>query len=125
MGSYRQQRIESRGLTITIAEQHHDQVREPGCNAKFDGLTGEYGKSAALWLADMDRHREKGSSPSEYLRNIDRQLEGEADHWAKNTPSARVSVLKGYGDEATDLDIEASHEAVTRRFKLTNENKGA
>lgn len=84
-------------------------------------MDGEYGKSASLWLADMERHRENGSSPSEYLRNIDRQLEGEADCWAKITPSVRTSILKAYGDEATESDIQAFDEAVTHRFKLTDE----
>ena len=114
--------IESRELTSTIAEQQSHQVREPGCNAKFDGLNGEYGKSAALWLADMERHSEKESSPSLHLRNIDRQLEGEADRWAKNTSSARIAILKAYGEEATESDVEALYQAITQRFQLANQD---
>ena len=123
MGSYiNTALIKSRELTSTIAEQQSHQVREPGCNAKFDGLNGEHGKSAALWLADMERHREKGSSPSLHLRNIDRQLEGEADRWAKNTPSARIAILKAYGEEATESDVEALYQAITQRFQLVNQD---
>lgn len=82
----------------------------------------EYGKSASLWLADIERHRERGSSPSQHLRNIDRQLQGEADRWAKSTPSVRIAILKAYGEEATESDVEALYRAMTQRFQLTHED---
>lgn len=70
----------------------------------------------------MERHRKKGFSPSLCLRIIDRQLEGEAERWAKTTPSVRITILKAYGGEAAESDVEVFCEAITQRFKLTDED---
>ena len=110
---------ESDELIVTIADPQPDGDQERGCNTKFNGLDGEYGKSASLWLADMERHREKGSSPSMYLQHIDRHLEGEAARWVLNTPSVRVLIYKGYMELATESEIDAFGRALSDRFKLT------
>ena len=85
-------------------------------------MDGEYGKSASLWLADMERHREEGSSPSMYLQHIDRHLEGQAAKWVLNTPNVRLLIYRGYMDSATEFVVEAFHEALSNHFKLTNED---
>ena len=112
---------ESDELIVTIADSQPDRVQECGYDTKFNGLDGEYGKSASLWLADMDRHREKGSSPSMYLQHIDRHLEGEAARWVLNTPSIRVLIYKGYMGLATESEIDAFCRALSDRFKLTED----
>ena len=56
-----------------------------------------------------------------YLQHIDRHLEGEAAQWVLNTPSVRALVYKGYMDLATGSDIDAFHDALSERFKLTLE----
>ena len=106
---------------VSIADSQPDRVQESGYDTKFNGLDGEYGKSASLWLADMDRHREKGSSPSMYLQHIDRHLEGEAARWVLNTPSIRVLIYKGYMGLATESEIDAFCRALSDRFKLTED----
>lgn len=112
---------ESNELTVTIAEQLPRQTHERGCNIKFNGVDGEYGKSASLWLAEMERHREKGSSPSLYLQHIDHHLEGEAAQWMRNSPSVMALIYKGYMDIATEFDVDTFHGALCERFKLTDE----
>lgn len=81
---------------------------------KFNGVDGAFGKCASLWLADLECHGEKESSPSTHLQNIDRHLDGEADQWVLNTPSARALIYKGYMELATESDIEAFHGALTQ-----------
>ena len=76
-----------------------------------------YGKSATLWLADMECHREKGSSPSMYFHHIDRHLEGEAAEWVKNTRNVRTLIYRGYVGDATESDIDAFYGALSDRFK--------
>lgn len=80
-----------------------------------------YGKSASLWLAEMERHRQTESSPSMYLQLIDRHLYGEAAKWVLNTPSVRALIYKGYMGLASDFDIDALHLALIGHFKLTPE----
>ena len=87
----------------------------------FNGLDGEYGKNASLWLAYMEHRREKDSSPSTYLQHIDRHLEGEAAIWVKNTPDLRVLIYKGYMEVATESDIDVFYCALSDRFRLTGE----
>ncbi|CAF9911917.1 MAG: hypothetical protein ALECFALPRED_007763 [Alectoria fallacina] len=68
---------------------------------KFNGVDGEHGKSAYLWLAAMDRGRVEGTPPSMYLKNIDRHLEGEAAQWVMNAESVRVLIYRRYLELAT------------------------
>ena len=84
-------------------------------------MDGEHGKSAYLWLVAMDRGRVEGTSPSMYLKHIDRHIEGEAAQWVLNTESVRVLIYREYLELATESDIEAFHGALTERFKLTEE----
>ena len=109
------------GLIIIIADSQLDRVQEGGCNTKFNGLDGVYGKSASLWLADMNRHREKGSSPSMYLQHIDRHLDGEAARWVLNTPTVKALIYKGYMGLATESDTDTFQRALTNRLKPTME----
>ena len=109
------------GLIIIIADSQLDRVQERGCSTKFNGLDGVYGKSASLWLADMNRHREKGSSPSMYLQHIDRHLDGEAARWVLNTPTVRALIYKGYMGLATESDTDTFQRALTNRLKPTME----
>lgn len=104
----------------TIAGTQFDQVYEQGCTTKFNGRDGAYGKSAALWLADMKRHRREGSSPSTYLQHLDRHLEGEAEDKVKNTSSMRALIYRGYMQEAAESDVEDFHRALSDHFKLTS-----
>ncbi|CAF9921905.1 hypothetical protein IMSHALPRED_005283 [Imshaugia aleurites] len=102
------------------AESQPHQAHERECSTKFNGLDGEYGKSASLWLADMGRHRETGSSPSMFLQSIAHHLEGKAAQWILQTPGVIALVHKGYMELATESDIEAFCGAFAQRFKLTD-----
>lgn len=115
--------IESKGLTNTTAEQQSHQVPKRPFNIKFNGVDGEYGNNSFIWLLEVERHREKESSPSMCLQHIDRHLEGEAAHWVLNTPDVRVLIYKGYMGLATELDLEAFHRVLTQRFKPTVESR--
>ena len=117
--------IESRVLTNSIAEQQFHQVPKRPFNKKFNGVEGEYGNNAFIWLLEVERHREKVTSPSMCLQHIDRHLEGEAAHWVLNTPNVRILIYKGYMELATEPDLEAFHEALTQRFKLKKEEHEA
>ena len=97
----------------------------PGPNIKFNGSNGKYGKSASLWLAYMDRHRETGSTPSLYLQRIDDLLEGEAAQWVLDTPSVSALVCKGYVGLATECDVDAFRGALGERFKFATEEEEA
>ena len=105
--------------TLTTAEPQLDEIRQYGCDKKFNGRDGEYGKSASLWLADMERCREVGSSPSTYLQHIDRHLVGEAAKWVLDTPRVMSLIYGAYRGLATESDVDSLHEALRNHFKLT------
>ena len=110
---------ESDQLTLTIAALPPNQIQQHGCHKNFNGLDGEYGKSASLWLAHMERHRERGSSPSEYLVHLVVHLEGEAAYWAVTIPNVKALIHKGCWRLATESDIGAFQRALRDRFKLS------
>ena len=121
MGSFRQQPFNcvSDELTGTIAELQPHQVHG-GCDTKFNGTDGEYGKSACLWFAAMERCRVEDISPSMFLSHIDRHLEGDAYQWMRNTGNVRALICKGYMNLATESDVETFRGALSERFKLTH-----
>ena len=104
-------------LTTTPAESQTQQ----GCTTTFNGFDGVFGKSASLWLANVERRRKKDSTPSMYLQHIDRHLEGQAAQWVLNTPRVWALIRKGFVNLATESDIEAFHQALSDRFKLNDE----
>ena len=111
---------ESDQLTLTTAEPQPNQIQKRGCKS-FNGLDGEYGKSASLWLAHMDRHRDRGSSPSVYFQRLDFYLEGEAHIWVENTPAIRDIIYLSYIELATESDIDIFQRALRNRFKPTRQ----
>ena len=68
----------------------------------------------------MNRHRGEASSPSMYIRHLDRHLEGEAEDWVKNTSSVRALVYRGYMQKASESDVDDFHQALGNQFKLTD-----
>ena len=101
-------------LTHTVAEGHSNLQ---GGDTKFNGVDGQYGHSASLWLADMERKHREGSSPSTFLKHVVRHLEGEAALWVSNTESILELIYKSHRDTATESDVEAFHCALTQHSK--------
>lgn len=106
-------------MTI-IAETQPGQVHNRGGPTKFNGVDGEYGKFAALWLVDMESHRQEGSSPSTYLIHLDSHLEGEAARWVLNTPVGFL-INKAYKQKAINSDVEAFYRLLRKRFQMTDD----
>lgn len=112
---------ESLELTVTTAEPRPDHIKQHLGHKKFNGLDGEYGKNASLWLANMEYYRNKESSPSMHLQHIDRHLEGEAAKWVSSTQSVAFLIHKGIVDVATEYDIDVFYGALIDRFHLSLE----
>lgn len=112
---------ESDQLTLTTAELQSNRILKHGRLKSFNGLDGEYGKSASLWLANMDRHRERGSSPSAYFHQLDFYLQGEAHEWVETTPDIKLLIYNSYIGLATESDIDTFQRALRARFKLTRQ----
>ena len=112
---------DSDGLTFPKAETQTHDLHDRGRTVKFNGVNGQYGKSASLWLAELNCHRDEESTPSMHLLKIIRHLEGEAALWALNSKIVVALVCAANDERATDADVDVLQGALTKRFRLTDD----